>query len=574
MPLGFAGAPLVRKLRLAAGLTLFTYVLLHLTNHSLGLVSYQAMEAGLGWALVLWRSLPGTVALYGAFVTHLSLGLWALYRRRTLRMPAWEALQLLFGLAIPTVLLSHMAGTRITDELLGTTPSYARPLLFFWVSDPLAGLRQVGLLLIAWIHGCMGIHFWLRFRPWYPKVAQPLFAIALLVLVLALLGFAAGAREAAALARATPGFAQGLMRTPRPITPAERAEPARIHRAMLATYGASLLGVLAARAAREALRRRRGTIRVSYPERRQVAVPRGWTVLEASRFARIPHASVCGGRGRCSTCRIRVMGDHRRLPPPSADEVRVLERVGAPPNVRLACQLRPARDIDVVPLLPATVAPHAALQVGARHGREREIAVLFADLRGFTRLAEHKLPYDVVFLLNRYFEAVGSAIADAGGLVNQFTGDGVMALFGVEKGGDAGCRQALLAAGAMVERVLELSEALGEELSAPLRIGVGVHVGTTVVGGMGYGRAFYLTAVGDTVHVAARLEALTKEYGCELVISEDVAVRARADVAGLPHHELTLRNRQTPLTIVVVPSARALADRLVGAAGDTVGAGS
>jgi adenylate cyclase len=574
MPLGFAGAPLVRKVRLAAGLVLFTYVLLHLTNHSLGLVSYRAMETGLGWALVLWRSLPGTAVLYGAFLTHLALGLWALYRRRTLRMPAWEALQLVFGLSIPTVLLSHVAGTRITDELLGTTPSYARVLLFLWVIDPIAGLRQVGLLLIAWIHGCMGIHFWLRFRPWYARVAQALFAIALVVPVLALLGFAAGAREAAALARATPGFAQGLMRTPRPVTPAERVEPARIHRAMLSTYGVALLGVLVARAVRAGIRRRAGTLRVSYPDRRDVNVPRGWTVLDASRFARIPHASVCGGRGRCSTCRIRVMGDVRHLPPPTADEVRVLDRVGAPRNVRLACQLRPTRDIDVVPLLPAPLAPRdASLQVGARHGREREIAVLFADLRGFTRLAEHKLPYDVVFLLNRYFEAVGSAIADAGGLVNQFTGDGVMALFGVEKGGDVGCRQALLAAGAMVERVLELSDVFGEELSAPLRLGIGIHVGTTVVGGMGYGRAFYLTAVGDTVHVAARLEALTKEYGCELVISEDVAVRARADVAGYPHHELTLRNRQTPLTVLVVPSARVLADRLA-AAGDTVGAGS
>jgi adenylate cyclase len=573
MLLGFAGAPLVRKVRLAAGLILFTYVFLHLTNHSLGLVSYRAMETGLGWALVLWRSLPGTAVLYGAFLTHLALGLWALYRRRTLRRPAWEALQLVFGLSIPTVLLSHVTGTRITDELLGTTPSYARVLLFFWVFDPLAGLRQVGLLLIAWIHGCMGIHFWLRFRLWYTRVAQALFAIALLVPVLALLGFAAGAREAAALARATPGFAQGLMRTPRPVTPAERAEPARIHRAMLATYGVALLGVLGARAVRAGIRRRAGTLRVSYPDRRDVSVPRGWTVLEASRFARIPHASVCGGRGRCSTCRIRVMGDVRHLPPPSADEIRVLERVGAPRNVRLACQLRPTRDIDVVPLLPASLAPRdASLQVGARHGREREIAVLFADLRGFTRLAEHKLPYDVVFFLNRYFEAVGSTIADAGGLVNQFTGDGVMALFGVEKGGAVGCRQALLAAGAMVERVLELSDAFGDELSTPLRLGIGIHVGTTVVGGMGYGRAFYLTAVGDTVHVAARLEALTKEYGCELVISEDVAVRARADVAGYPHHELTLRNRQTPLTVLVVPSARALADRL--AAGDTVGAGS
>ena len=252
----------------------------------------------------------------------------------------------------------------------------------------------------------------------------------------------------------------------------------------------------------------------------------------------------------------------------------MLDRVGAPLNVRLACQLRPSRDINVVPLLPATLAPaDAALHVGARHGREREIAVLFADLRGFTRLAEHKLPFDVVFFLNRYFEAVGSAIADAGGLVNQFTGDGVMALFGVEAGGEAGSRQAIAAARAMVERVRDLGEALGPELDAPLRLGIGVHVGPTVVGGMGYGPAVYLTAVGDTVHVAARLEALTKDYACELVISKEVAERARVAVDDLAHHELTLRNRQAPLTVVVVPRAEILADRLL-PAGGRVGAGS
>jgi adenylate cyclase len=87
------------------------------------------------------------------------------------------------------------------------------------------------------------------------------------------------------------------------------------------------------------------------------------------------------------------------------------------------------------------------------------------------------------------------------------------------------------------------------------------------VGCMGYGQAFYRTAVGDTVHVAARLEALTKDYGCELVISSDVAVRARLDVSDLARHELTLRNRQTPLTVIVAPSAAALADRLTGAGG-------
>ena len=563
-----AAAPLIRRLRLAAGLALFAYVVCHLVNHALGLISYEAMETGLTWALVLWRSALGTVVLYGAFAVHLGLGLWSLYRRRTLRMPPWEAAQLVLGLAIPPILLFHMSSTRLADALLGTTPSYARTLLRLWVVDPQAGLRQVFLLLIAWTHGCMGLHFWLRFRPWYGRLSQALYALAWLIPLLALLGFAAGAREVATIARTTPGFTEGLGRTPAPVTAEERAAPGRVFRAALATYGLALAGVLAARGMRALGRRRGGSIRISYPDRREVVVPRGWSVLEASRFGRVPHASVCGGRGRCSTCRIRVLGPVRDLPPPSADERRVLERLGAPANVRLACQLRPTRDLAVVPLLPAVLAPRdTALQVGARHGREREVAVLFADLRGFTRLAEHKLPYDVVFFLNRYFEAVGSAIGDAGGLVNQFTGDGVMALFGVERGGDVGCAEALAAAGGMVARVRDLSEALGEELDVPLRLGIGIHVGPAVVGGMGYGQAFYLTAVGDTVHVAARLEALTKDYGCELVISGDVASRARVDVSDLARHELTLRNRQTPLTVIVAPSAAALADRLTGAGG-------
>jgi adenylate cyclase len=418
----------------------------------------------------------------------------------------------------------------------------------------------------------MGLHFWLRIRRWYSRVALAGFAVALLVPVLALLGFAAGAREAAALLARDPALARDLIRTPRPVTPAERARPGELHRAMLGTYGLALVGVLVARVARDRLRRRRGMIRVRYPERREVQVPLGWSVLEASRFGRVPHASACGGRGRCSTCRIRVVGDLGGVPEASAAERRVLERVSAPPNVRLACQLRPVRDIAVEPLMPASLtAQAAALQVGARHGQEREIAVLFADLRGFTRLAEHRLPYDVVFFLNRYFEAVGSAVTEAGGIVNQFTGDGVMALFGVEKGAAVGCRQALVAAAAMVERVRALSQTLGDELKEPLRIGIGIHSGPTVVGGMGYGQAFYLTAVGDTVHVAARLEALTKDYACDLVISDAVATRAGVPTAELARHELTLRNREAPLTVLVVADAGRLAARLPGA-GATVSA--
>jgi adenylate cyclase len=399
------GRQWIRPLRLWCGLILFAYLFTHFSNHALGLVSLRVMEAGRLWFLALWRNPIGETALFGALLAHWLLGLWLLYRRRTLAV------------------------------------------------------------------------------------------------------------------------------------------------------------TFAARGVRAYLSRRRAKICVSYPGGRGVVVPAGWTVLEASRWARIPHASVCGGRERCSTCRIRVGGDPALLPPPSPLEQRVLHRVGAPPNVRLACQLRPERDLAVTPLLAVT-ADAAAHHLGgtARHGQEREIAILFADLRGFTRLAEHKLPYDVVFFLNRYFEAVGGAIAEAGGIANQYTGDGVMALFGVEIGVNAACQQALRAAGSMVARVEEVSQSFGADLGAPLRLGIGIHVGPAVVDEMGYGETRYLTAVGDTVHVASRLESLTKEYECELVVSEQVTERAGIQAPGYPRHELTVRNREAPLRIVVVPEARRVAD--------------
>ena len=287
-------------------------------------------------------------------------------------------------------------------------------------------------------------------------------------------------------------------------------------------------------------------------------VPRGFTVLDASRTGGIPHASVCGGRGRCSTCRVHVVRGLESLPPASDDERRVLARVRAAPDVRLACQSRPVHDVEVVPLLAPSIEVGEAGTADVRQGHESEIAVLFADLRGFTRMAEHKLPYDVVFVLNRYFEAVGTAITGAGGVTNQFTGDGVMALFGIDDGPAVGARQALAAARAMVERVAGLSAELAGDLPAPMRIGIGVHAGPAVVGQMGWGQSFYLTAVGDTVHAAARLEQATKDYGAELVVSEEVARYAAIDLSAFPGHDLAVRNRAGGVSVRVIARVAAL----------------
>jgi adenylate cyclase len=569
MPPARSAAAVVRQIRLWTGLVLFSYLTTHFANHALGLVSLDAMAAGQEWFILVWRSWPGTIALYGSFSIHNLLALWALYRRRTLRMPAWEASQLTLGLLVPPLLVWHVVATRLAHEVAGTQTSYALVVLGLWQLDPVAGLRQVVVLVVAWIHGCTGLHFWLRLRPWYPRLARAIYSGFLLVPVLAVLGFATAGQEVTRRAR-EPGFVQTVIREARLPSPAQRLVLGRVARAIFWGDLSAISLVLAARAVREHVRRRQG-VRVSYPGGREVLVPAGFTVLEASRYAGIPHASVCGGRGRCSTCRVRVMRGADYLPAATVDELRVLGRVGAPVHVRLACQVRPLRDLAVVPLVPAGAGPRDAVGLADhREGQELTIAVLFADLRGFTRLAERKLPYDVVFILNRYFEAVGGAITDAGGTVNQFTGDGVMALFGVDGGAEEGCRQAVRAAAAMIARVHELSRTLAEDLDAPLRLGIGIHTGPTVVGRMGYADTTYLTAVGDTVHVAARLEALTKDYACELVLSEEVATRAGVDVSDHGRHELTVRNREAPLAVFVVPSAGRLAERLARGGGRVV----
>jgi len=537
---------------------MFAYVTTHLANHALGLISLDAMDAGRVYFLALWRNPLGSLVLYTALVSHVALAFWALYERRTLRMPLWEAAQLGLGLVIPPLLVSHIVGTRLTWQAYGVEDAYSRVALALWAVNPEAGRRQMLVVVVAWLHVMIGLQAIVKLRAWYPRAAPWLLGVAILVPVLAILGFVSGGREAAALARDPAVHAQMLWHGRAPLAPAEVATLERARETGLYAYAALLGAVLLARSARSVIQRRRGLLRVTYPDGRRVIVPLGLTVLEISRYARIPHASVCGGRGRCSTCRVRILAP-RLQPPPAEAESRVLRRLGVPNGVRLACQLRPTSDLSVTPLLPATATAADGRPPGDAHnGREQEVVVLFADLRRFTRLAEHRLPYDVVFFLNRYFEAVGGAVQRSGGVANQYTGDGVMALFGLDTDPEEGARQALAAAGEMVRSVAALSKALAADLAEPLRLGIGIHIGPAVVGRMGYGEAIYLTAVGDTVHVASRLEALTKDYDCELVVSEAIARRAGVSTAGLPRHELTLRNRAEPLVVLVVQSAAAL----------------
>jgi adenylate cyclase len=553
---------IVRRIRLGSGLVLLTYLATHFINHALGLISLEAMEAGRFWFLALWRNPLVTAVLYGALAIHLGLAFYSLYRRRHLRMPLWEALQLVLGLTIPLFLAAHIAGTRIAHELFDVKDSYSLIVLSLWNVTPLNGVRQALLVLVAWIHGCIGLHFWLRLRPWYSRVVPIFFGLALLLPVLALLGFAEAGREISDLMARQPGWFDRTLLEANVPRGSQRDLLALLQNWTLQVYVGILGLVLLARVMRSAVQRH-NRIRLTYPGGVEIAVPRGLTVLEASRFAGIPHTSVCGGRGRCSTCRVRVVRGLDSLPAAKPAEIRVLQRVGAPPNVRLACQLQPTEDISITPLVPAgSQTRHGFMQPSYLAGEERNIVVLFADLRSFTEMAERKLPYDLVFILNSYFKTAGEAVTRAGGIVDKFVGDGVMALFGIETDPHDGSRRALNAAHEIVNGVDQLSQLLAAELAEPLKIGVGIHSGSAVVGRMGYGSAVSLTAIGDTVNVASRLQDLTKEYACQLVISEEVAQHAGVNLDAFPRHQLTVRNRHEALTVYIIKDVQTVVGKM------------
>jgi adenylate cyclase len=401
------------RLRLASGLVLTAFALTHLLNHALGIHSLAAMEAGGRVFVAVWRTVPATLLLYAAFAVHVVLAVHKLWRRRSLKMPPWEMAQVVLGFLIPFWLVVHIVGTRGSYQVFGVDDSYAYVLNTLW---PDGAARQSLMLVLVWLHGCIGIHFWLRLRPWYRATQPWLFALALLLPTLALIGFANAGRELRALAERDPAWLERLAAAQNWLDASEMGWIYATERQVLLAFTVVVVATLGARTMREVRARYGRRVRLRYPDGVTVSIEPGMSVLEASRAAGVPHASVCGGRGRCSTCRVRVGHGAAHLPAPAPDEARVLARIGASEDVRLACQLRPTHDLAVVPLLPASAGPQdVSIPVNPGLGIEREVAVLFADLRAFTRLSEGRLPYDVVFVLNQYFRATGEAIEAQGG---------------------------------------------------------------------------------------------------------------------------------------------------------------
>jgi adenylate cyclase len=549
----------VRQVRLVCGLVLFCYLISHFLNHALGNISLDALAKGVYYHTLFWQFRPVAVIFYGSALIHSALGFWALYQRRQFSWAALEPLQLVLGLSIPALVAFHVIGARLGQSLFGQEKLYPQELYAFWVSHPFKGVQIALVLTIAWIHGCIGLYFWLRMKAFFKRAAPYLLAAAVLIPTLALLGLYQGGRAVVALSQDASWQANNLS-AHNLGTPAEQDTLGDIITWFISGYLGLIGIVVIARAARALNERRGGMISLSYGNGRTVRVPKGLSVLEASLRNNVPHASVCGGRARCSTCRIRVIGDHAALPEPSQREAFVLARVGSnDPSIRLACQLRPTSDLSFFQLfIPSLTSASAHASHPARIGEERYLVSLFVDMRGSTRLAEKMLPFDTVFVVNRFLAAVSQAVIECGGQSNQFVGDGMLALFGLAVAAEAACRQAIRAAALISHNIDDLNQFLSHDLREPIRFGIGIHGGEVIVGDIGYRDHMVFTALGDPVNVAARLQDMTKTLACEAIISNEVHNTAGLSDNDLPQQEVGIRGRAEPMTVRVVTETKAL----------------
>jgi len=534
------------RLRLVSGLVMLAFVLCHLTAHSFLLVSLARAEAALDTLMYPWRTTIGTAILLSALLIHYLNALWSIYVRRYLRLSRWEGWQLGLGLCIPLLLMLHVTGTRIAESVLGVTSHYSSVLIMQWQLSPWLGILQAAAVLTVWIHACIGIHFWLRTKAWYPRWRALFVGLGLLLPTLALSGYVTAGNQVLSAA-GDPGYTRLSLENSN-LSDQNRAEIVRIAEAGAGVYLALTLVPFVGRGVRGWLYRRRRPPLLSHSSGRILPMLPGATVLEALRENGIPHASVCGGRARCTTCRILVTKGLDLLPEPAGLEAIALARIGATPGMRLACQICPTADISVMPLLAADAGAAEGMVRGGLEGRERLITVLFVDLRGSTPLGESKMPYDLLYILNQLFHEMIKALDATNGHYAQFTGDGLMALYGLNaKDPATGAADALRGAREMLARMDQLNSRLRGDLLQPLRIGIGIHFGEAIVGAMGPPGSQIISAIGETANACSRLEGLTKQYDCRVTVSRRAAETAGLDVRNHELHRATVKGLAQPV---------------------------
>lgn len=245
------------------------------------------------------------------------------------------------------------------------------------------------------------------------------------------------------------------------------------------------------------------------------------SLLEIALKSGISHTHVCGGNARCSTCQVIIKQGLENLLPRNQLELQLAEKKGMEDCIRLACQTRIKGPVTLRRLVIDEFDTNLLRGQQGNVGHEKHLAILFSDIRGFTDFSERQLPYDVIHVLNRYFQEMGTAVLDHDGYIDKYMGDGLMALFGANETDPlTNCTNAVAAAFQMIQSLDKINQYLKQNFDESFKIGIGIHYGSAVLGNIGHCDKVQYTAIGDTVNIASRIEQQTKNSNAPILISE------------------------------------------------------
>lgn len=258
------------------------------------------------------------------------------------------------------------------------------------------------------------------------------------------------------------------------------------------------------------------------------------TILEATLKAKINHMHVCGGNARCSTCRVYIMDGLSNCRPRNEKEKQLAEKLGFPQNIRLACQTKISGNITirrpvVDDLDVAIILKQFGNAPGTKLGQEKDLAILFTDIENYTQFAEAFPAYDVVHVLNRYYQTMNEIIVQHKGVISDVAGDGILALFGVIEDSKNPVLDAINAVRAMNTALMQFNEYLNEMYDRSFGIRAGINFGKVIVGNFDTGMMSKISAIGDAVNLASRIETANKDFGTQLLISQS----AKEEIQGL-----------------------------------------
>ena len=302
---------------------------------------------------------------------------------------------------------------------------------------------------------------------------------------------------------------------------------------------------------------------ISLPDKVDFEVTADETLLEAALRSGLPFAHACGGRAKCSTCRIWVLDGLEACPRRTPDEASMADRLGLADEVRLACQLRPEGELRIRRLVLDEIDLMMTSQldrvVATRTGEAKNVTIFFSDIANFTSLSERLSPYDVMYLLNRYFVQMGDIIEQNGGFIDKFVGDGLMAIFGIDDQPDAPLRSVNAALQTLVA-VDRMKPFFASMYDADFDIRIGLHYGEAVIGSLGSVGHERLTAIGDVVNVASRVEAASKDAGTRFLISEALHDQVKDKVEVADFVRMRLRGTRDRITLYEIDRLNPEAD--------------